>query len=92
MAVPEHSLIVDFLNIDIENDDEIVDLIKFNRIESVINYSSVMDFIIDWNDEYCAAHDLCPECRTPLEEIFVEVPYGDTSVQESEGLRCPYCG
>ena len=84
---------VDFLEIAIEDDDSILGIVQGTTfIADIIDFNAIRDFIKDWNEEYCSTHDLCPECRAKLTEMFVDVPYGDTTVQEIEGLRCPYCG
>jgi DNA-directed RNA polymerase subunit RPC12/RpoP len=93
LAVQEHNLLIDFLELDIEDDGAIMDILSLKvPVAFYLNLGDVFNFIKDWNEEYCSNYDLCPECRAKLVEMFVDVPYGDTTVQECEGSRCPYCG
>ena len=83
----------EYLGISIEDDDEILDIIRgATPIVNVVDLRSILQYIKDWNEEYCQANDLCPECRSKLVETFQDTPYGDTTVEHSEGLSCPVCG
>lgn len=85
--------LTEYLEFDIEDDSLILDLIRgAEPIVLYVDHQGIIKYLKDWNEEYCQAHGLCPECRTQLIETFVPVPYGDTIVQESEGLSCPVCG
>ena len=90
--VARGSKLIDFLDIDIEDADEIINLIeRRSSLLTALDQDAIIDFISDLNDEYCEENNLCKECRSPMEETFIEVPYGDTTVKESEGLTCGYC-
>lgn len=93
----------EYLDIDIENDAEILEILKCetpileviaqdHTLLGVIDLRSILQYIKDWNEEYCQAHDLCPECRSKLVETFQDVPYGDSTTEYSEGLSCSVCG
>jgi hypothetical protein len=96
--------LVGFLAIDIEDDVEILDILKreipilevanqdHGNLLNALDLRAIYDFIKDWNEEYCQANDLCPICRTKLVENIVDVSYGDTSVPMADGLSCPVCG
>jgi DNA-directed RNA polymerase subunit RPC12/RpoP len=94
LAVVENNWLCDFLELDIEDDVGVLEVIEGNpgSVISILNLAEIQQFIKDWNEEYCTNHDLCPECRAKLVKSCVDMPYGDTVVQEIKGLRCPYCG
>ena len=90
--VARGSKLVDFLDVDIEDDGAILDYLQCKSgLLEIIDSSAVLDFVTEWNSGYCEENNLCRECRSPMQESFLEVPYGDTTVKESEGFTCGYC-